>query len=181
MHGQSVSQNLDVAVIAGAGTKPVITSAMAASGSINGPFSYQIQASGTPTLFHASGLPAPLRLSPANGTISGQPQLEGIFAIKLYAFNDAGSDSKTLTLSIGNGTSDSAPPVVNFKRYRLSGRVELDQGATLQSVTLNGVAANLNDIHWEITLDLPIQAQKVNLRCLDNRGWSQESKLQLQP
>jgi len=89
---------LEITIIAGI-QPPQITSDLTETGEVNQPFSYEITASGTePITFDASDLPSGLSL---NGEIiSGIPTASGTYNIPLTATNSAGSDNKTLVLTI---------------------------------------------------------------------------------
>ncbi len=62
-------------------------------------FSYQINASGSPTSYLASPLPAGFTLS-STGIISGNPTAPGVYPITLTATNTSGSGSATLLLNV---------------------------------------------------------------------------------
>jgi hypothetical protein len=79
---------------------PVITSAGGASGTVGVPFAYAITATGSPTSFAATGLPAGLVLDPANGVISGTPTAAGTATVAISASNGAGTGSGTVTIGI---------------------------------------------------------------------------------
>ncbi|OAM89019.1 hypothetical protein AW736_15080 [Termitidicoccus mucosus] len=80
---------------------PVITSAATAEGIVGGAFSYTITAEGGPgNTFAATGLPSGLSLAAATGVISGTPTGIGAFTGTLTATNPAGSDTKTLDLTV---------------------------------------------------------------------------------
>lgn len=81
---------------------PSITSALAATGLLNDPFSYQITAGHGPTSFNATGLPAWLSVNPSTGLLSGTPPVGGVFPVTIIASNVAGSDSALLTITISN-------------------------------------------------------------------------------
>lgn len=85
---------------------PVVTSATTASGVQGQAFSYQITASGMPTSYAASGLPAGLSINGTNGLISGVPTQTGVFPLVLAATNATGTGTANLTLTI------TAPPVL---------------------------------------------------------------------
>ncbi len=82
---------------------PVITSASTSSGVFGQAFNYAIQAVNLPTSFAATGLPSGLSCDAASGLISGTPLLTGTFEVTMSATNQTGSQSRTLTLSIGAG------------------------------------------------------------------------------
>jgi uncharacterized repeat protein (TIGR03803 family) len=79
---------------------PVITSLLSAFGSTASAFGYQITATGSPSSFGATGLPAGLTVDPVTGIISGTPSDTGTFTVTISAANLAGSVNSTLTLVI---------------------------------------------------------------------------------
>ena len=89
------------------GTPPVITSLLTAKTPVNQAFSYTIVASGTgPITYNASNLPAGLTFNATTHQITGTPTVAGIFSIPLSATNSAGTDNKTLVLTVGT------PPLI---------------------------------------------------------------------
>ncbi|HEY3324669.1 MAG TPA: CAP domain-containing protein [Planctomycetota bacterium] len=95
----------------GGGSTPAITSSLTASGTVGQAFSYQITATNTPTTFGASPLPAGLSIS--GSTISGTPTTAGQTNVTITAGNSAGSDSKTLVITIaGSGGGGGSPPAI---------------------------------------------------------------------
>ena len=101
--GAPVTLTLTVAAPAAA---PVITSATTASVAVGGAFNYAIVATNTPTAYSASGLPLGLTLDTANGIITGNPTVAGVYAVSLLAIN-AGGTSASVTLTITVGTLSS--------------------------------------------------------------------------
>jgi len=78
---------------------PIITSPLAITGASGQALSYTISATGiTPIAFSAQPLPAGLSLNGA--MISGTPTTEGQTDVTIVASNAAGSDSKTLQITI---------------------------------------------------------------------------------
>lgn len=71
--------------------RPVITSALTASGTTGVPFSYTITATNTPTSFNATGLPAGLSINTSTGLISGTPTGPAVTDISLTATNGFGT------------------------------------------------------------------------------------------
>jgi hypothetical protein len=84
---------------------PLISSTLSATGTGNFTFEYQILASGSPTSFSVTGLPAGLVCDPSSGTISGVPAETGMFSPVINAVNLGGTGSATLALTVV------APPV----------------------------------------------------------------------
>jgi len=79
---------------------PVITSSTTANGTVGSSFSYRITASGSPTSFSASGLPAGLSLNTSTGVISGTPTAVGTTSVSISATNAGGTRSATLTITV---------------------------------------------------------------------------------
>ena len=79
---------------------PGINSPLTASGITGDPFSYQITATRAPSIFNATGLPTGLAVNTVSGLISGAPTQSGTFNISLSATNTAGSDTRTLSLTV---------------------------------------------------------------------------------
>jgi hyaluronate lyase len=79
---------------------PVINSSLAATGTVNSGFSYQITASSSPTSYGATGLPAGLSINTQTGAITGTPSTTGTSNVTISATNAGGTGSKNLTLTI---------------------------------------------------------------------------------
>jgi hypothetical protein len=84
----------------GAGNPPTITSSTTATGTVGQAFSYQITASGSPTNYNATGLPAGLSVNTGSGLISGTPTGVSTSSVTISAVNSFGSGQATLTLTI---------------------------------------------------------------------------------
>jgi len=92
-------------------TPPAITSALVATGTVGIPFSYTVTASGTlPITLTVTGLPAWAGFT--SPVISGAPTVTGTFPITLTATNSAGSDDKTLVISILAGFQVYLPAII---------------------------------------------------------------------
>ena len=102
------SASLTIAISAAA---PVISSATTASVRVGSTVSYSIVATGTPTSYGATGLPAGLAVSSATGLISGTPTATGTSTVTLSATNAAGAGTATLTLTVA------APLPAPFAQY----------------------------------------------------------------
>ena len=79
---------------------PVITSATTASGQMDDPFTYQIQADHSVSSYDAGTLPTGLSVDTASGLISGTPEESGTYEINITATDANGTGSATLVLTI---------------------------------------------------------------------------------
>jgi fibronectin type 3 domain-containing protein len=79
---------------------PVITGGLSVGCSLGGSISYQITASGSPTSYGASGLPAGVIVNTSTGYISGTPTGTGTFNATISATNSGGTGSATLAISV---------------------------------------------------------------------------------
>ncbi len=108
-----VTNNLAYVLVvdAAAGT-PAITSATTASGTMGQAFTYSTTASGSPTSFNITGLPAGLSANTTNGQITGTPTAAGTSQVSLSANNGSGTGAVT-TLTITIAASSSVPAITS--------------------------------------------------------------------
>jgi PKD repeat protein len=98
--------------VAAAAVAPIITSAITAPGSVGTTFvTYNIIATGLPTSYGATGLPAGLTVNSLTGRINGTPTTAGIFVATLNATNSTGTGTATLTITVA--AAGVAPIVTN--------------------------------------------------------------------
>jgi len=98
--------------IADVATTPVIVNdPLVAGGTVGDAFSFTITASGSPTGYTASPLPAGLSLDMVTGVISGTPTTVGTTIVTLGATNLTGTGNATLTITIA--TTSVAPVILN--------------------------------------------------------------------
>lgn len=120
----AVFTNVGFSQAAPAGS-PEISSATMATVKAGTAFSYNITASGNPTTYSASGLPAGLTLNAATGIISGEPSTVGKSEVTLSATNANGTGTATLILNVTSNAAPTAPDsavatVVNTTQIKLS-------------------------------------------------------------
>ena len=84
------------------GAPAFTSSSFTATGAANGAFTYQISASGNPTSYGATDLPAGLLLNTTTGEISGTLTVGGPYSFTITATNAGGTSSATLTLNISD-------------------------------------------------------------------------------
>lgn len=102
---------------------PVITSATTGTATEKQNFSYQITASGRPTSFGATPLPAGLRINTRSGVISGKTTAApGLYKVTLSARNASGTGTGTLDLTVQN---PAAAPVITSATMA-SGQVDVN-------------------------------------------------------
>ncbi len=106
------SATLSLTIDAAPATAPVITNAASAAGAVGTPFSFQIVATGSPSGYTATGLPAGLGVNPKTGLISGTPSAAGQFAVILGATNAVGTTNAAFLLTI-SGTTVMVPVVTS--------------------------------------------------------------------
>lgn len=93
------TETLDLTVASGGGA-PAITSAEQASGEVDVYFEYQIEASGNPTSYGATGLPAGITVNSRTGKISGETSRPGKYRVELSASNAQGIGRQILYLTV---------------------------------------------------------------------------------
>ena len=107
---QMVATNNSLLLQPTAVAAPSITSSLTATGTVNSAFSYQITASGSPTSYGATGLPAGLSINTGTGAIAGTPTVAGTSNVTISAINAGGTGSATLTLTVNAAV---AAPVIS--------------------------------------------------------------------
>jgi hypothetical protein len=91
---------LTITVAAATGT-PIITSPTSAEGTIGTTFvTYPIVATGVPTSYGATGLPAGLSVNSLTGTINGTPTAIGTSLVTIQATNAIGTGAAILTITV---------------------------------------------------------------------------------
>ncbi|MEX2044280.1 MAG: putative Ig domain-containing protein, partial [Opitutus sp.] len=106
--GTSSATTLTITVGA-AGAAPIITSDTSTAGTIDKSFNFSIVASGSPTSYTASPLPAGVLFNTITGVFSGKPTTEGVTSVALSATNAGGTDTATLTITVG---AAGIPPII---------------------------------------------------------------------
>lgn len=97
--GASATSTVNVTVW----SKPSITSPTSASGAAGQQFSYPVTAIGFPTpKLNTTGRPTWLNWDSTSGTLSGKPPALGTYTTNMIATSAAGTDTKVLSISIGD-------------------------------------------------------------------------------
>lgn len=87
--------------VASASVPPVITSPPTAAATAGTPITtYVVTATGLPTLYTATGLPAGLTIDSSTGAINGTPTTAGSSTVTITATNSSGTSSFTLTITV---------------------------------------------------------------------------------
>lgn len=107
-HGMAID-NFSFAGVSATAGAPVISSLTTATGVANANFNYTITASGSPTSYNATGLPAWLSVNTSTGVLSGTPPAPGTFPVTISATNGSGTGSAVLTITVA---PDPLAPVV---------------------------------------------------------------------
>jgi hypothetical protein len=143
----TTTNSLTIIIYNGVAAAPVITSALAITGSLSANFNYQITATNYPTSFFVIGLPAGLSFDPASGRIFGIPSVTGNFSITLHALNRNGTGNANMTLTI----NPEPPPKIDS--------ISLQNGIVLSFLTLTNRHyavewnTNLLDTNWSSLTD----------------------------
>jgi hypothetical protein len=171
-------------------SKPAITSSLAASTVANQNYSYTITGTGfpAPTLdAPAASRPAWLSFDASTSTLSGKPTAQGTFNVGLSAVNGAGSDTKTLVITVGDSLympSITSPLSATAKvgsafnyaitargnptnfTYKVSG---LPAGLTLSGATIGGTPTASGNFAVSITVTNGLGSDQKNLALTVNQ------------
>lgn len=149
---------------------PTITSVLQIIAPIDVPFSYQIQASNTPTSYAATGLPTGWAIDTTTGLITGTPTSNASRNITISASNALGTDTKVLNVFTGSAPALTSPfgaAYVNVassiqivatgpaSAYAATG---LPAGWVLNSSTglLTGTPTSTGTLQFEVTASNPL-------------------------
>lgn len=144
---------------------PSIISPLAASGTANQAFSYQIAASNGPTSYSASGLPTGLIVNASTGLISGTPSAVGTWSITLSATNSTGNGG---TVILALTVTAPAPTITSFTPsggpVGTSVTISGTGFASATAVTINGAAAAFTVLsNVQISATIPVGANSSGL------------------
>lgn len=99
------SDSLEIVTVAAPSAAPVITSASFGKGLVNLPFTYQVEATNSPSSYSVVGsLPNGLVFDAFTGEFSGIPTVPGVYSLVVVATNVLGSATKTVVLNIDPAT-----------------------------------------------------------------------------
>ena len=111
-NGSGTSSATLTITIAPTGVAPIISNnPLTAAGTVGTPFGFMITASGLPTSYAASSLPAGLSIVAATGAITGTPTAAGTASVLLSATNPSGTGTATLMITVA--PSGVAPIITN--------------------------------------------------------------------
>ncbi len=98
---------------------PVINSVLTAAGTTGVPFNYTITATNIPTSFSSTVLPPGLVLNTYSGAITGNPTTvgPGTYNVDITVNNSAGTDTKTLVITIAKGNQTISFAALTPKTY----------------------------------------------------------------
>ena len=123
--------------VAAAGVAPIITnSPLTAAGTVSSAFSFAITASGTPTSYSATPLPAGLSVNTSTGAITGTPTTVGVTSVLLGATNTTGTGNATLTITVA---AAGVVPIITNSPLTSAGTVGTPFGFT---ITASGLATS---------------------------------------
>ena len=110
--GSALTLTLPIAAFAMGSSNPPSISSGNATGTVGVAFSYQIQASNSPTSYDTvPNPPAPgLTVNTTTGVTSGTPTTAGTYAIQLRATNSFGTGTKNVTFTINPPPTPTPPP-----------------------------------------------------------------------
>jgi hypothetical protein len=97
--------SIEIAAADGGGTAPIITTEELPTGVLQRPYSQELEATGTVPItwsLESGFLPSGLNLDPTTGVISGTPLGQGMALFSVKATNAAGSDIRSLRITINN-------------------------------------------------------------------------------
>ena len=94
--------------------EPLITSDLTALVATGEAFSYQIEATASPTSYSSSSLPTGLSLNASSGEISGIPTVTGNYPVDITASNGSGSSTETFTIVVYDLSEALDEPGMNF-------------------------------------------------------------------
>ena len=113
---------------------PVTGESDSASGNINSPFNYQINAIGSARTYYAIDLPHGLSLDTSTGLITGTPTSAGTYQVYMFAANETGGGAAYLTLTISKTT----PVIISYPTAS-----PINDGETLLTSGLSGGLADV--------------------------------------
>lgn len=126
--------------------RPVITSSLTASGTLNSAFGgYTIIADFAPDSYSATGLPTGLSVNTATGAITGTPTQLGAFNVSIAATNGAGTSlATTLVLTVNPGVLTVTGITANDKAYDTTTAATLNLGSAVLSGVVGGDVVTLD-------------------------------------
>jgi hypothetical protein len=126
-------------------TSPKITTTSLPSGLLGSTYNQTLIATGTTPItwsITSGSLPDGLSLNQSTGLISGTPKAVGTYSFPVIARNSAGSDTKTLSITIGAYTLPVQPPT-GYVGKPYSYKIPVPPGITPMTWTASGLPPGL--------------------------------------
>lgn len=123
-------------------SKPSITTESLKAGTLSKSYSCTLKASGTKKITWSveGSLPAGLTLTSA-GVLRGKPTQEGTYTLTFTATNDIGSDSETLTFTVGNNSAKGSTPEETESYSHEETTSQLEEVSSVETYTVQTLTA----------------------------------------
>lgn len=159
---------------------PQFTNATAVGAVAGSAFFYAATATGSPTYYAATGLPAGLVIDPSAGIITGTPSVAGTYSVTVTAYSPVGNSTLTLVIAVA-----ATPPVlsVDSRLINVSTNITADNthpviagfvisGSEPRSVLLRAMGPGIANLVSSTALALPkLDVYSGGTLIYSNAGW----------